>query len=189
MLCQWQNCSFGKLPSRAAHCLEDETPFSWPYHTLAHLAMLSACATAGLPVSVRKERCSVRKEHCRWLPVLLMHRTASVPTKLLMQKPPEPPCVPACCCRALSNDVFIPRTVSRQGAATPIECLSEYVQMSDGNFFIPLSTTEGVTVTPNVTSFAACVELCSNTECQLLTYDYRTRHCSVRVYQAPVYEG
>jgi hypothetical protein len=89
----------------------------------------------------------------------------------------------------LANDIFSPRTVSRLGAITPVECLSEYSQVRDGEFWLPLSSTEGVTVTPGVTSFAACVDLCTAANCQLLTYDYTAKECHVRVSEAPVYEG
>lgn len=90
---------------------------------------------------------------------------------------------------ALGNDYIAPRTVSRDGAALSIECLSEYSQLSDGSFYLPLSSDAGVAVTDGVLNFTACVELCSEAECQLVTYDYRLRKCSVRVSQAPVYEG
>lgn len=89
----------------------------------------------------------------------------------------------------LQNDIFTPGTVSRLGAITPVECLSEYSQVRDGEFWLPLSSTEGVTVTPGVTSFAACVDLCTAVNCQLLTYDYTAKECHVRVSEAPVYEG
>lgn len=79
--------------------------------------------------------------------------------------------------------------MSRVGAITPVECLSEYSQVRDGEFWLPLSSTEGVTVTPGVTSHAACVDLCTAANCQLLTYDYVSKECHVRVSEAPVYEG
>lgn len=89
----------------------------------------------------------------------------------------------------MQNDIFTPRTVSRLGAITPVECLSEYSQVRDGEFWLPLSSTVGVTVTPGITSFAACVNLCTDANCQLLTYDYTAKECHVRVSAAPVYEG
>jgi len=85
--------------------------------------------------------------------------------------------------------VFTPRTVARVGAASPLECLSEYSQIVDGSYFLPVSSPEGVTETPGVKSFSACVGFCSDANCQLVTYDYRQQKCYVRVSQAPVYEG
>lgn len=89
----------------------------------------------------------------------------------------------------MANDIFTPKTVSRIGSTTPVECLSEYSQISDGEFYLLLSSNEGVTVTPGVTNFAACVDLCSAASCQLVTYDYVAKECHVRTSQAPVYEG
>jgi hypothetical protein len=89
----------------------------------------------------------------------------------------------------MGNEVFSPQAVARMGATSPVECLSEYSQIVDGNYFLPLSSNEGVTEVPNVANFSACVDLCSSYDCQLVTYDYQTKNCSVRVSQAPVYEG
>jgi hypothetical protein len=85
--------------------------------------------------------------------------------------------------------MYTSRTVSRAGAAAATECLSEYSQMTDGAFYIPLSSDVGVTVTPSVTTFAECVNMCDQADCQLVTYDYKLQECSVRVSVAPVYEG
>jgi hypothetical protein len=70
----------------------------------------------------------------------------------------------------MQNDMFSPRTVARLGAITPIECLSEYSQLRDGEFWLPLSSNEGVTVVPGVFSFAACVDRCTDASCQLVTF-------------------
>lgn len=86
-------------------------------------------------------------------------------------------------------DTFTPKTVSRIGAATPIECLSEYSQVADGAYFLPLSSNEGVTTVTGVASFADCIAECDKRACQLVTYAYRTQECFVRVSQAAVYEG
>lgn len=89
-----------------------------------------------------------------------------------------------------ANDIFSPATISRIGATNPVECLSEYGQMNDGSFYIPLNSDEGVTVTSGINSFQACVDLCSaQANCQLVTYDYQAKTCSVRVWIPPVYEG
>lgn len=90
---------------------------------------------------------------------------------------------------ALSNDVMIPRTVSREGAALSLECLAEYSQLSDGSFFLPLFSSAGVVVTAGVQNFSACVQLCTDADCMLVTYDYRLQECSVRVAEPPLYEG
>lgn len=87
------------------------------------------------------------------------------------------------------NDIFSPNTIARIGATTPVECLSEYAQMTDGRFWVPLSSNEGVTVTPNVENFQACLDMCKTASCQMVTYDYQAKTCSVRVSEAPVYEG
>lgn len=91
--------------------------------------------------------------------------------------------------RNQANDYYSARTVSRPGSAEAAECLSEYSQMTDGSFWLPLSSDVGVTVTPGVTSFADCVRLCDRADCQLLTYDYVRQECHVRVSIQPVYEG
>ena len=85
--------------------------------------------------------------------------------------------------------MYASRTVSRLGATSAVDCLSEYAQISDGSFYLPLSSAEGVTVSPNITSFGACVDLCSQAACQLVTYEYVNQLCSVRVSQAPLLEG
>lgn len=96
-----------------------------------------------------------------------------------------------CCwvCRNLENDALSPGVVSRVGAASPVECLSSYSQIVDGNYFLPVSSDEGVTKRSGVRSFSACVDLCSAMKCQIVTYDYATRECFLRVSQTPVLEG
>lgn len=93
------------------------------------------------------------------------------------------------CTRNLANDVYTPGVVARRGAASPIECLSEYAQVVDSAYYIPLSSDEGVTNHTNVANFSACVNLCTAAQCQLVTYDYQHRQCFVRVSEAPVYDG
>lgn len=88
----------------------------------------------------------------------------------------------------MQNDVYTPRSVSRLGAATSVECLAEYVQLGDSAWYLPLSSSEGVTESP-AQSFAACVDLCTTARCMLATYDYVTKTCSVRVAQDNIYEG
>jgi hypothetical protein len=68
-------------------------------------------------------------------------------------------------------------------------CLSEYSQINDGTYYLPLSSDEGVTVVDNVPTFTACTEECDKAQCQLITYDYNTKKCYVRVSIAPILEG
>lgn len=94
----------------------------------------------------------------------------------------------------MQNDLFTPRTVSRIGAASSLECLSEYSQINDGSYYLPISATEdpsGNTVfkVEKVPNFAACTAECDARQCQLVTYDYITQNCFVRVSLAPKYEG
>jgi hypothetical protein len=94
----------------------------------------------------------------------------------------------------MENDLFTPKTVSRIGAASPIECLSEYSQINDGSYYLPISATEdpsGNTVfkVPNTPNFAACIAECDSRQCQLVTYDYVAKDCYVHIFLAPKYEG
>lgn len=89
----------------------------------------------------------------------------------------------------MQNDLFVPRTISRIGASSSVDCLSEYTQLVDGAWYLPLSSSFGVSTTPNVASFSACVDLCSTSGCQLVTYDYREQTCTQRMSIAPEYEG
>jgi hypothetical protein len=89
----------------------------------------------------------------------------------------------------LGNDPFTPKTVARIGAASPIECLSEYSQINDGTFYLPLASNEGVTVVKDIANFADCTAECDKRQCQLVTYDYVSKECFVRTSEAPVYEG
>lgn len=83
----------------------------------------------------------------------------------------------------------MPRTIARLGALSPLDCLSEYAQLQDGAWYIPISGTAGVNVTKGVPRFADCVGLCDTARCQLLTYDYVAQECSFRISLDPVYEG
>lgn len=91
--------------------------------------------------------------------------------------------------RNMSNEVYSPRVVARLGAASPVECLSEYSQIVDGNYFLPLSSDDGVLEAQDIADFPACVDLCSLHQCQIVTFDYMTRTCFVRMSLAPVLEG
>lgn len=88
------------------------------------------------------------------------------------------------------NDVFVPRTVSRTGASATVDCLSEYSQLLDSAWWLPLSSTGSTTVTQDVATFADCVALCTpSSMCQFVTYDYVAKDCLVRNAAEVVYEG
>lgn len=89
----------------------------------------------------------------------------------------------------MQNDLFAPRTVARPRASSATDCLSEYAQVVDGSWYLPLSSSQGTSTTKEVPSFAACVDICSATACQLLTYDYVDRSCMTRVSLTPIDEG
>jgi hypothetical protein len=44
-------------------------------------------------------------------------------------------------------------------------------------------------VVEGVPTFTACTQECDKAQCQLVTYDYVTKKCYVRVSIAPVLEG
>lgn len=89
----------------------------------------------------------------------------------------------------MQQDVFTPRVVSRPSASSRIDCLSEFGQLKDGSWFLPLSSDVGTTITDGITTFSACVALCNTTSCQLATYDYRAGCCMTRLAQPAVMEG
>jgi hypothetical protein len=89
----------------------------------------------------------------------------------------------------MAIDFFVPQTIARPGATSPVDCLAEYSQLQDGSWWLPLADSTGVNVSTGVTTFASCVERCDQARCQLVTYDYVAQECSVRVAQDPVYEG
>lgn len=68
-------------------------------------------------------------------------------------------------------------------------CLSEYSQIVDSAYYLPLHSDLGVTSHDNIPNFAACVDLCTAAACQLVTYDYVAKQCFVRVSTGPVYDG
>lgn len=89
-----------------------------------------------------------------------------------------------------NNDIFAPRTVARQGAISSIDCVSEYTQYVDGAWFLPVSSNVATTVTNNVDTFQACVDVCSRTaSCQFVTYDYVNKSCTVRVAATVILTG
>lgn len=90
----------------------------------------------------------------------------------------------------LTNDVFVPRTISRTGASSAIDCVSEYGQLQDGSWYLPLSDNTGTNTINGVGSFAECVGRCDvEPRCQFVTYDYQDRTCTLRNGAEVVYEG
>jgi hypothetical protein len=79
----------------------------------------------------------------------------------------------------MGNDVFAPRTISRTGATSSIDCVSEYAQLVDMSWYLPLASSVSTAVTANVSTFQACVDLCTGA-CEFVTYDYVARTCTVR---------
>lgn len=79
--------------------------------------------------------------------------------------------------------------VARIGADNAVDCLAAYTQLSDGAFYIPVPA--GVpsnNVTSNVTTFSACVDLCT-AGCALVTYNYKTLECFTLFLRPSTYEG
>jgi hypothetical protein len=89
------------------------------------------------------------------------------------------------------NDVYVPRTIARTGASLALDCLSEYSQLVDGSWFIPVDPdAPSTTVTRDVNTFAECVALCpAGSNCQFVTYDYVAKTCSARNAAEVIYDG
>lgn len=95
-----------------------------------------------------------------------------------------------CACSNFTNDVFASRTVARWGATSSLDCLSEFYQLVDGAWFLPLQSDAATRVTQNVQLFADCVALCpAGSDCQFVMYDYMAKTCTVRFRDTIVYEG
>jgi len=81
-------------------------------------------------------------------------------------------------------------TVSRQGASSAIDCVSEFNQYQDGAWFLPVQSDVATNITSGVLKFADCVALCpAASDCQFVTYDYVAKTCTVRSGASVVYEG
>ena len=80
----------------------------------------------------------------------------------------------------MTNDAFSPRTISRERSTSSLDCLSEFAQLADGAWWLPVPE-ESTNVTAGITTFADCVALCpAGSTCQLVTYDYLAKTCTVR---------
>lgn len=89
-----------------------------------------------------------------------------------------------------ANDVFVPRIVSKTGATSSAGCLSEFGQLTDGAFYLPLQSDVATVVTSGITAFADCVALClPDSCCQFVTYGYVAKTCTVRNAQGFVFIG
>ena len=102
------------------------------------------------------------------------------------------PLLPAFCYanRGLNNDVFVPKTISRDGASTSVDCVAEFGQYQDGAWYLPLQSDIATNVSSDVQSFAECVALCpASSDCQFVIYDYVAKSCTARSGAPVVYEG
>lgn len=92
--------------------------------------------------------------------------------------------------RGLDNDVFVPKTISREGASSSVDCVAEFGQYQDGAWYLPLQSNVSTNVSSNVQTFADCVALCpASSTCQFVTYDYVDKACTVRSGAPVIYEG
>lgn len=89
-----------------------------------------------------------------------------------------------------SNDVFSSRTISRPAAISPIDCVSEFGQLVDMSWYLPLASPVATRVASGVASFGACVARCTSaSKCQMVTYDYVKKECTQRYGADVIYQG
>jgi hypothetical protein len=89
----------------------------------------------------------------------------------------------------LNNDLFSADAVAPLGADSPYDCVSEFSQIADGAWYLPTTGNSAMNVTANVSTFAACVALCVEPDCQYVTYDYLAATCYVRMAIEPYLSG
>lgn len=89
----------------------------------------------------------------------------------------------------LNNDLFSAEAVSPLGADSPYDCVSEFSQIADGAWYLPTTGNSAMNVTANVSTFAECVALCVEPDCQYVTYDYLAKTCYVRMAIEPYLAG
>lgn len=89
------------------------------------------------------------------------------------------------------NDVFSAQAVSPPGADSSWDCVAEFAQIVDSAWYLPTTGNTAMTATANVSTFAACVALCTAPDCEYVTYDYRTNNgtCYVRIAEEPLLMG
>lgn len=78
------------------------------------------------------------------------------------------------------NDLFVAQAVSPIGADSSFDCVAEFAQLSDSAWYIPTAGNTAMNVTEGVASFANCVALCVEPDCEYATYNYRARTCYTR---------
>lgn len=85
-----------------------------------------------------------------------------------------------------TNDLYAPKPVSPSGAASAVQCFTEYAQMED-TWWLPTAGSIGITTLNGTTSFGDCVDACTasvdssnNADCQYVTYDYSVDRCYLR---------
>ena len=76
--------------------------------------------------------------------------------------------------------LYQPAVVTRSGAESPADCLSEFGQVVDSAFH--MGGDVAMTAVPSATTFDACVAACkADTYCQYMTWNYDTSSCSKKV--------
>lgn len=91
-------------------------------------------------------------------------------------------------CRQNGNEVFNVNAVARAGASAVTDCLASYAQILGGAWWLPLASNQGVSNSTEQT-FVDCVQRCGPPNCQMATYDYTTKMCSIRNWITPQYVG
>jgi hypothetical protein len=92
-------------------------------------------------------------------------------------------------CRNNNNEVYGPTALAKAGASGPTDCVAEFAQLADGAWWLPLTANAGVELSSQA-SFADCVQQCrSQSDCQLVTYDYSNSQCAVRRLIPPTTVG
>lgn len=89
----------------------------------------------------------------------------------------------------MRNDIFVAQAVAAIGADSSWDCVSEFAQLVDSAWYIPTTDNTAMNITANVSTFAECVALCTEPDCEYVTYDYVQRICYVRIGYEPIYMG
>jgi hypothetical protein len=83
------------------------------------------------------------------------------------------------------NDLFVAQAVSPIGADSSFDCVAEFAQLADSAWYLPTAGNTAMNVTEGVDSFASCVALCVEPDCEYATYDYRAQICYTRMVVTP----
>lgn len=89
----------------------------------------------------------------------------------------------------MQNDLFVAEAVAPIGADSAWDCVSEFAQLADSAWYLPTADNTAMNVTANVSTFAACVALCTAPDCEYVTYDYARSICYARIGYEPIYMG